>query len=574
MSTTITEKETSTTTVSPSPLSYTSTSFFKHNNSSNDSLDSQSTIKITSSPSPTPTITNTTTSTTTTTTTTTKPKKISIPNYYVPPKVPIITSQDEPVSPSEYTPLPPKLIRKKSGELVKSSLKLSSLLQRSLSTPQLSSKSAPSTPRKSVRFASRLIKVKMFDGCDSPSAVSSTNCSPCHSPPSYDFEPDFFDADDVYTLIKNRNHSRKRAGFDWNWDKSTASSSSSEDEDEDEYWSTPKTFTNNGSNNSHSNTTFSAPSASREYRLTSHNIPKMVNTKESIVWLPSAYVLKTDGKTFLYGLVNVKNLAFEKKIVVKLTLNNWKTSVVFGGQSIISYVKSIDSIDQFKFKISLDDLIYGSNNVDLQLCIKYEVNGNEYWDNNFGNNYKFKLTRVEKKQALPHHPKVSSTLASLSKKEDDSPQFNELVSKLMLHKDSTKKTAGQRSFSVFNNFEDSSSPAGVRPPLFGKSFSSSDIVNTPRQRYSQRQQRSHRRDTVSTTVTSKSSTANSNPTKLDFSSLSYTDLLNNYCFANNSTTSNSSSTSSTSTPNTPILASCLPPSTASTLHSFSDSIHI
>ena len=334
----------------------------------------------------------------------------------MPPKVPIITSQDEPVSPSEYTPLPPKLIRKKSGELVKSSLKLSSLLQRSLSTPQLSSKSAPSTPRKSVRFASRLIKVKMFDGCDSPSAVSSTNCSPCHSPPSYDFEPDFFDADDVYTLIKTEITQEREPVLIGTGINLLLL----------QVLLKMKMKMNIGQLQKHLPITavttvtqyhLSAPSASREYRLTSHNIPKMVNTKESIVWLPSAYVLKTDGKTFLYGLVNVKNLAFEKKIVVKLTLNNWKTSVVFGGQSIISYVKSIDSIDQFKFKISLDDLIYGSNNVDLQLCIKYEVNGNEYWDNNFGNNYKFKLTRVEKKQALPHHPKVSSsTLASLSKR--------------------------------------------------------------------------------------------------------------------------------------------------------------
>jgi hypothetical protein len=409
----------------------------------------------------------------------------------------------------------------------------------------------------------------MFDGCDSPSAVSSTTCSPCHSPPSYDFEPDFLDADDVYTLIKNKSGNNKiGGGFDWNWDKSNTSSSSSEDEDEDEYWSTPKLFSKS-SNNSNS---FAAPT-SREYRLTSHNIPKMVNTKESIVWLPSAYVLKTDGKTFLYGLVNVKNLAFEKKIFLKLTLNNWKTSIVFGGQSIISYVKSIDSVDQFKFKISLDDLIYGSNNVDLQMCIKYEVNNTEYWDNNFGNNYQFKLTRVEKKQVLPHYPKVSSSAnSSFSKKQDESPQFNELVSKLMLHKDSTtKKSAGQRSFSVFNNFED----ATPSRPMLGKSFSSSDIVNTPRQRYSQRQQRTHR-NTVSTTASSSTNatTTTTAPSKLDFSSLSYTDLLNNYCFANNSTTSNSSSTSSTSTPNTPILTSCLPPSTASTLHSFSDSIHI
>ena len=96
----------------------------------------------------------------------------------------------------------------------------------------------------------------------------------------------------------------------------------------------------------------------------------MINSRESIVWLPSAYVLKTDGKTFLYGLVNVQNLAFEKKVFLKLTLNNWKTSVIFGGQSVINYFKSIDNkIDQFKFKISLDDLISSDGKMFNYKCV-------------------------------------------------------------------------------------------------------------------------------------------------------------------------------------------------------------
>ncbi|KAL6451463.1 GAC1 Serine/threonine-protein phosphatase 1 regulatory subunit GAC1 [Candida maltosa Xu316] len=577
MSTTITAKEATTsskttTTTTTTPLTYTNLSNYINNNSSSDSLDSNaSTIKITSSPSPQPTIIPSTT-------TTNQPKKINIPNYYVAPKVSIINNSipsTDATSPTDYTPLPPSLVRKKSGELVKSSLKLPSLLQRSLSTPQFTHKPAPSTPRKSVRFASRLINVKMFDGCDSPMTVSSTN-SPCHSPPSFDFEPDFLDEDDVYTFI--RKPKTNSTGFDWNWDKSS-SSSSDDEEDEDAYWSTPKQFNSYRKFTTSSSTSTITTTMSKEYRLTSHNIPKLFNTKDSIVWLPSAYVLKTDsGKTFLFGLVNVKNLSFEKNIFIKLTLNNWKTSIVFGGQSIISFVKSVDSnTDQFKFKIALDDLVYDSTKVDLQLCIKYEVGGQEYWDNNFGNNYKFKLTRMDNKKQQPQS-QPQQQAKKVVKKEDEFPQFNELVSKLILHQQQdNKKATGQRTFSVFNNFEDKQP---FTRPLLNKSFSSSDISHQQqqqqRQRYSQRQQQRN------------TSSSAKKEGRLDFSSLSYADLLNNYCFANNSTTnSTASSTASTSPINsstsisstscsTPVLTSmsCSPPSTASTLHSFSDSIHI
>lgn len=573
MSTTITEKGTAVSTATPKSIRpytnlLTNTPNYLKHGSSSESLDSNaSTIKFTASVSPTP-----------------QPqpqvrKKIQIPNYYVPPKVNISESS---TTATEDVVRPSTLIRKKSGEIVKSSLKLSSLLQRSLSTPQLSAMGNKGSTRKSVRFASRLANVKMFDGCDSPSTVSLAN-SPCTSPPC-EFESGFEDVDvddEVYTFLKNKPNRRRRQGFEWNWDKLNNSSSSSDDEDD--YWSAPKQLNKTNKFLPSSGVGKTAPRSS-EYRLTSHNIPKMVNSKESIVWLPSAYVLKTDGKTFLYGLVNVQNLAFEKKVFLKLTLNNWKTSVIFGGQAVINYFKSIsDKIDQFKFKISLDDLISSDGkNVQLQMCIKYQVNGTEYWDNNFGKNYQFQLTRIDR-NVINNSSSTSVGGSKTVKKDDEFPQFNELVSKLMLHQQDTqikKKTTLQR------NFEDLIKPTVSRPVL-NKSYSSNDIVgsttNQPRPRYSQRHQRNHTPTT-------------SNLSRPDFSSLSYADLLNNYCFANSSTTthnnplvsssSNNSSIStspipsisstSSSTPSTPILApTCLaPPSTASTFHSFSDSIHI
>ncbi|RLV92463.1 hypothetical protein JA1_003179 [Spathaspora sp. JA1] len=566
--------------------------------SSSESLDSNaSTIKLTSGTPPPhqfPIITTTNTSTipsltikATSSSTTPRSRTIQIPNYYVAPKgLQESDSQDSSSSTSMSSScstssscsstsyvMAPRLIRKKSGELVKSSLKLPQLLQRSLSTPQLPA-------RKSVRFASRLTNIKMFDGMESPAAVSSTASTPLHSPPSgkYAHDDDLVDEDDEdFRFLKSK---PKVDYFDWNWHGSLESSATSSD-DEDEYWSTPKAL--HGSN------------SLREYRLTSHNIPKIVNVKDLIVWLPSAYVLKTDGMTYLYGLVNVKNLDFEKKIFIKLSLNNWKTSVIFGGNAIISYVKSIGDVDQFKFKINVDDLISnrydGFNAIDLQMCIKYEVSNNVYWDNNGGSNYQFKLTMVNGIKSYTYTPPKKNVKAAAEPEEF--PQFNELISKLKLHQQVSKSDAylarrppaavpitttttaaapqQQRfSFSVHNNFEDHK----PQRPFLKTSFSSSDVTsinnqpfsNPSRPKYSQSfRHRQQKKETAG---------------KPEFSSGSYADLLNNYCFANSttsspvqSTTATSVNASTSSTPTTPVVSGCLP-STASTLHSFSDSIHI
>lgn len=551
--------------------------------------------------------------------------KIQIPNYYVPPKTLVqeldsfestsssssstsLCSASSMSSSSSYI-LPPKLIRKKSGELVKSSLKLPQLLQRSLSTPQLPA-------RKSVRFASRLINVKMFNGFESPASVSSTLSTPLHSPPGGvygdDDDDDYFDGvDDEYRFLKEK--PRRMDYFDWNWHGDHSSnggsrggyeySSENNSDDEDDYWLSPRLVTG---------------SSTKEYRLTSHNIPKMFNANDSNVWLPSAYVLKTDGKTYLYGLINVKNLAFEKRLFIKLTLNNWKTSIVFGGASIINYVKSIGNIDQFKFKISVDDLIlnrYDGNNVDLQMCLKYEVNNQTFWDNNGGENYRFKLSLVNGIKSYTYKPTTSSssnTAAATPKKDtEESHQFNELISKLILHQQGTKAETApattasttpavprpaapskrsvssfpQRfSFSVQNNFEDHhKAPPPVQRPFLRQSFSSSDIMTTPssgnsnfqpsvgRPKYSQSfRQRQQQRKVDSSSTTGKP----------EFSSISYADLINNYCFANSSSTSTPNtqvttpdSSASPSGASTPVIGSCSP-STASTFYSLSDSLHI
>lgn len=86
----------------------------------------------------------------------------------------------------------------------------------------------------------------------------------------------------------------------------------------------------------------------------------------------------------LSGFVRVLNMAFEKSVFLRYSINNWITFM----DSLASYVpNSSDGVtDKFSFKVVMPT--YLENGGTLQFAIKYCVGGQEYWDNNNGNNYK------------------------------------------------------------------------------------------------------------------------------------------------------------------------------------------
>ncbi|XP_036400435.1 protein phosphatase 1 regulatory subunit 3E-like [Megalops cyprinoides] len=86
----------------------------------------------------------------------------------------------------------------------------------------------------------------------------------------------------------------------------------------------------------------------------------------------------------LSGSVRVLNLAFEKTVILRYSLNNWLTFL----DILASYVPdSSDGVtDKFSFKIITPTFLESGSS--LQFAIKYCVGGEEFWDNNNGNNYK------------------------------------------------------------------------------------------------------------------------------------------------------------------------------------------
>lgn len=97
--------------------------------------------------------------------------------------------------------------------------------------------------------------------------------------------------------------------------------------------------------------------------------------------------VRVDSFGQMDGLIDVKNLASNKQIKVVYSTDNWATvktaSATFSG--IFSDLKN----EEWHFILDV-------NSADRQVvyAISYTVNGNTYWDNNFGVNYYTILTQA------------------------------------------------------------------------------------------------------------------------------------------------------------------------------------
>jgi hypothetical protein len=108
--------------------------------------------------------------------------------------------------------------------------------------------------------------------------------------------------------------------------------------------------------------------------------------------------LSSDNKN-LVGAIAVQNLAFQKLVVARFTLDYWKTtSEVIADYNHDVLRRQNDGCDSFSFSIKLVDLANLENKT-MFFCIRYSVNGQDYWDNNNGINYRVDFT----KEAKPQH---------------------------------------------------------------------------------------------------------------------------------------------------------------------------
>ncbi len=107
----------------------------------------------------------------------------------------------------------------------------------------------------------------------------------------------------------------------------------------------------------------------------------------------------TPGNQNLVGVVAVANLAFHKFVVVRFTLDYWKTTseVVAEFSNDVRRKQANDGCDRFNFTIKLADQANLENKT-LFFCVRYNVNGQEYWDNNDSINFQVDFVKKAKPQ--------------------------------------------------------------------------------------------------------------------------------------------------------------------------------
>jgi len=114
--------------------------------------------------------------------------------------------------------------------------------------------------------------------------------------------------------------------------------------------------------------------------------------------------LPDDHQPVIEGMVRVKNVAFDKRVTVRFSSNNWDTY----GEEVGTWVdprepcdgiivSSQGDMDTFKFRIdlSLGHMAQERQHTRILMCIRYETGGAEYWDNASGRNYEMEVvTRI------------------------------------------------------------------------------------------------------------------------------------------------------------------------------------
>ena len=111
--------------------------------------------------------------------------------------------------------------------------------------------------------------------------------------------------------------------------------------------------------------------------------------------------LSPDQKS-LIGSVVVANIAFQKYVTCRFTLDYWKTTSEVAGE-YVSKVRPREgplSTDRFHFTIKLSDMANLESKT-LYFCIRYNVTGQEHWDNNSGINFQVDF----RKKMLPQNGK-------------------------------------------------------------------------------------------------------------------------------------------------------------------------
>lgn len=138
-----------------------------------------------------------------------------------------------------------------------------------------------------------------------------------------------------------------------------------------------------------------------EWEIIINNFPVETTARKAQPVRLERVWLSNDHK-FLIGSIVVANLAFNKSVVCRFTLDYWKTTSEVNAEYISEVTPRIaePGHDRFNFSIKLSDLANLETKT-LYFALKYTVNGQEFWDNNAGTNFQVDF----RKKMLPQNGK-------------------------------------------------------------------------------------------------------------------------------------------------------------------------
>ncbi|KAI6314381.1 hypothetical protein MCOR03_002963 [Pyricularia oryzae] len=124
-----------------------------------------------------------------------------------------------------------------------------------------------------------------------------------------------------------------------------------------------------------------------EWEIIVTNFPVETAARKALPLRLERVWLSADQKS-LVGSVAVANLAFQKHVTCRFTFDYWKTTSEVAGEfsTEIRPKESDVGHDRFNFSIKLSELANLESKT-LYFCVRYNVNGQEYWDSNGGANF-------------------------------------------------------------------------------------------------------------------------------------------------------------------------------------------
>lgn len=127
-------------------------------------------------------------------------------------------------------------------------------------------------------------------------------------------------------------------------------------------------------------------STERQIELQIRNMPS-APPRDANVFMQSLTLSQSD-KTII-GRVQVRNIAYEKWVAARFTLDLWQTT----SEVTAHYVESVDegTFDIFMFTIKLHDMWSRIEEKTMFIALRYTTAGRQFWDNNRGANYMLKF---------------------------------------------------------------------------------------------------------------------------------------------------------------------------------------